>query len=65
MGRFERFMEAWGLVTMDWMRSSSRAKRWAGLLIGATACWLMAALMLSWVAWNASIGYLRRALGKK
>ena len=65
MGRFERFMEAWGLVTMDWMRSSSRVKRWCGLLLGATACRLMFGLMVSWATWNATIGYLRRALGKK
>lgn len=50
MGRFERFMESWGLLTMDLMNSPSRWRRWAGIAIGALACWLMVALIgISWV----------------
>lgn len=60
MSRFERFMEAWGLLTLDWMRSDSRLTRWAGLFIGAVACWLMVLLMFTWAVTQATRGYYRR-----
>jgi hypothetical protein len=52
MGRFERFMESWGLTTMAWMNSTHRIVRWAGIALGALACWLMLALMASWWLWQ-------------
>lgn len=48
MGRFERFMEAWGLLTLDLTRSSSRWRRWCGILLGAMAVWTMVPLMGIW-----------------
>ena len=65
MDRFERFMEAWGLLTMDWTRSSRWYTRWAGIAIGALAMWLMALVMLNAWALNAARCWWRRALGGK
>jgi hypothetical protein len=65
MERFEQFMEAWGLLTLDWTRSSRWYTRWAGIAIGAAAMWLMAIVMMAAVALNAVRYWWRRALGKK
>lgn len=62
MSRFERFMEAWGLLTMDLMRSTGW-RRWAGIAIGALACWLMALLMASAWLLNAARYWYRAAIG--
>lgn len=65
MSPFERFMEAWGLLTLDWTRSSRRYTRWAGIAIGAVAMWLMALVMMTAWLLNAARYLWRRALGKK
>jgi len=50
MDRFERFMEAWGLLTLDLSRSGVWYRRWAGIAIGALAVWLMLLVMAFWYA---------------
>ncbi len=69
MGAFERFMESWGLTTMAWMNSPYRVVRWAGILHGAVAMWIMLALM-GLYSLRIGIGLLlrsaaRRLLGKR
>lgn len=62
MSAFERFMEAWGLVTMDLMRSASWWRRALGTVIGAVAVCLMMHLMAFWWLLNAAKYWWRAAV---
>lgn len=48
MSRFERVMEAWGLLTMDLMRSDVWWRRWLGTALGTLAVVLMGIVMGLW-----------------
>jgi hypothetical protein len=49
VSRFERFMEAVGLLTMSLSRSDDWWRRWLGTLLGALAICTMFPLMLWWM----------------
>ena len=49
MSRFERFMEARGLLTLQLSRSDSWWRRWVGILLGALAVCLMLPIIWAWL----------------
>lgn len=49
MSRFERVMEAWGLLTMELMRSDAWWRRWLGTVLGILAVVLMGIVMGLWL----------------
>lgn len=65
MDRFERFMEIWGLLTLDWTRSSRWYVRWSGIAIGAVAMWLMFLVMACWYVMQVAKLALVAVAGKR
>lgn len=63
--KFEYFMERWGLLTMDLMRSPAKWRRWCGTLLGALAMWLMVLLMAYWWVLQVTKGAVRRILRRR
>lgn len=67
MSPFERFMEAWGLLTMDLVRSASWWRRALGTIIGVAAvCVMLPLVFFQWLFnatkywWRAAVSLVRR-----